>query len=212
KETKYNRITAGDAVHPGPPGQALMAASILKGMNFPALVAAVAIDAKQNKVLSQENCSVEGLQVSPQGVQFKKLDKALPFFPEDAASILPWTPILDDLNDYKIQVTGLAPGKYKVRIDSVEVAELTAESLASGVDLSAEVLKSGPIAAQAKRVKEAVENKNRYHHDQIFRREQLEEKKKALIQQRLQKVTELDAQVAESLVIQPHQFEIVKAN
>lgn len=228
KETKYNRITAGDAVHPGPPGQALMAASILKGMNFPALVAAVAIDAKQNKVLSQENCSVEGLQVSPQGVQFKKLDKALPFFPEDAASILPWTPILDDLNDYKIQVTGLAPGKYKVRIDSVEVAELTAESLASGVDLSAEVLKSGPIAAQAKKVKEAVENKNRYHHDQIFRgivltgvpewiysvvpREQLEEKKKALIQQRLQKVTELDAQVAESLVMQPHQFEIVKAD
>jgi hypothetical protein len=135
---------------------------------------------------------------------------------------------LDDLNDYKIQVTGLSPGKYKVRIDSVEVAELTAESLAGGVDLSAEVLKSGPIAAQAKKVKEAVENKNRYHHDQIFRgivltgvpewiysvvpREQLEEKKKALIQERLQKVTELDAQVVESLKMQSHQFEVVKAD
>lgn len=228
KADKYNRITAGDAVHPGPPGQALMAASILKGMNFPSLVAAVEIDAKQNKVVSQENCSVEGLQATATSVKFKKLDKALPFFPEDASSILPWTPILDELNDYKIQVTGLAPGKYKLRIDSVDVAELSAESLGAGVDIAAEVLKSGPIADQAKKVKEAVENKNRYHHDQIFRgivltgvpewiysvvpREQLEEKKNALVNERLEKVAQLDVEVAESLKMQPHQFEIVNAD
>ena len=228
KADKYNRITAGDAVHPGPPGQVLMAASILKGMNFPSLVAAVEIDAKQNKVVSQENCTVEGLQATATSVKFKKLDKALPFFPEDASSILPWTPILDELNDYKIQVTGLAPGKYKVRIDSVDVAELSAESLGAGVDIAAEVLKSGPIAEQAKKVKEAVENKNRYHHDQIFRgiiltgvpewiysvvpREQLEEKKNALVNERLEKVAQLDVQVAESLKMEPHQFEIVSAD
>ena len=228
KADKYNRITAGDAVHPGPPGQALMAASILKGMNFPSLVAAVEIDAKQNKVVSQENCSVEGLQATATSVKFKKLDKALPFFPEDASSILPWTPILDELNDYKIQVTGLAPGKYKVRIDSVDVAELSAESLGAGVDIAAEVLKSGPIAEQAKKVKEAVENKNRYHHDQIFRgivltgvpewiysvvpREQLEEKKNALVNERLEKVAQLDVEVAESLKMQAHYFEIVNAD
>ena len=228
KADKYNRITAGDAVHPGPPGQALMAASILKGMNFPSLVAAVEIDAKQNKVVSQENCSVEGLQATATSVKFKKLDKALPFFPEDASSILPWTPILDELNDYKIQVTGLAPGKYKVRIDSVDVAELSAESLGAGVDIAAEVLKSGPIAEQAKKVKEAVENKNRYHHDQIFRgivltgvpewiysvvpRAQLEEKKNALVNERLEKVAQLDVQVAESLKMQAHYFEIVNAD
>ena len=228
KADKYNRITAGDAVHPGPPGQALMAASILKGMNFPSLVAAVEIDAKQNKVVSQENCTVEGLQATATSVKFKKLDKALPFFPEDASSILPWTPILDELNDYKIQVTGLAPGKYKVRIDSVDVAELSAESLGAGVDIAAEVLKSGPIAEQAKKVKEAVENKNRYHHDQIFRgivltgvpewiysvvpREQLEEKKNALVNERLEKVAQLDVEVAESLKMQTHYFEIVNAD
>ena len=228
KADKYNRITAGDAVHPGPPGQALMAASILKGMNFPSLVAAVEIDAKQNKVVSQENCSVEGLQATATSVKFKKLDKALPFFPEDASSILPWTPILDELNDYKIQVTGLAPGKYKVRIDSVDVAELSAESLGAGVDIAAEVLKSGPIAEQAKKVKEAVEKKNRYHHDQIFRgivltgvpewiysvvpREQLEEKKNALVNERLEKVAQLDVEVAESLKMQAHYFEIVNAD
>ena len=96
------------------------------------------------------------------------------------------------------------------------------------MDIAAEVLKSGPIAEQAKKVKEAVENKNRYHHDQIFRgivltgvpewiysvvpREQLEEKKNALVNERLEKVAQLDVEVAESLKMQPHQFEIVNAD
>src|SRR5262249_13646781 len=44
-DKKYQRITSGDAVHPGPPGQALMAASILKGLKFPALVSSVEVDA-----------------------------------------------------------------------------------------------------------------------------------------------------------------------
>ena len=228
KEDKYNRITAGDAVHPGPPGQALMAASILKGLNFPALVASISIDATQKKVVSNEKCNVERLEASSKGVKFQKLDQSLPFFPEDAASILPWTPILDELNDYKIQVTGLEPGKYQIRIDSVAIAEFSSESLAKGIDISAEVLKTGPIADQAKQVKEAVENKNRYHHDQIFRgivltgvpdwvydavpRDELETKKKELIELRLQKVAELDAMVAKSLKMQPHLFEIVQAD
>jgi hypothetical protein len=205
-----------------------MAASILKGLNFPPLVASVSIDAKEKKILAQENCRVEGLESTANGVKFQKLDKALPFFPEDAASILPWTPILDELNDYKIQITGLAPGNYQVRIDSVAVAELNSQALANGVDISAEVLKTGPIAQQAKKVKEAIENKNRYHHDQIFRgivltgvpewvyavlpREQLEEKKKELIAQRLQKVSELDEEVAKALSLSPHTFEISKAD
>lgn len=226
KEEKYNRITAGDAVHPGPPGQALMAASILKGMNFPSLVASVSIDAKQNKIVAQENCNVESLESNSTSVRFQKLDNALPFFPEDASSILPWTPILDELNDYKFQVTGLMPGKYELRIDSIPITQVTAEALAKGVDLSGEVLKTGPLADQAKKVKEAVENKNRYHHDQIFRgivltgvpdwvysaipREELETKKKELIDQRLQKVTELDSAVAAALIMKPHRFEFTK--
>lgn len=125
-------------------------------------------------------------------------------------------------------MTGLEPGKYQIRIDSVAIAEFSSESLAKGIDISAEVLKTGPIADQAKQVKEAVENKNRYHHDQIFRgivltgvpdwvydavpRDELETKKKELIELRLQKVAELDAMVAKSLKMQPHLFEIVQAD
>lgn len=227
KGPKYDRITAGDAVHPGPPGQTLMAASILKGLHFPSLVASVAIDAKQKKVTSQDNCEVAKLEVSDDAVRFSKLDKALPFFPEDAASILPFSPILDELNDYRVQVVGLAAGNYKVRIEGVEVATLSAEALAAGADIAADVLKAGPIAEQAKLVRKAVEKKNQYHHDQIFRgivlsnvpewvyaaipREQLQAKQKEVIAERLKKVTDLDGEVAAALQMKPRQFEIVLA-
>src|SRR5579872_2872371 len=61
RDAKYERITGGDAVHPGPPGQALMAASILKGLNFPALVSSAEIDAAGNKVVAAKNCTVENV-------------------------------------------------------------------------------------------------------------------------------------------------------
>jgi lysophospholipase L1-like esterase len=81
---KYERITAGDAVHPGFPGQALMAASILRGLNFPTLVAAVDIDVAAARATGKR-CEVTGLAVKDGCVSFEQLDEALPFFPPEAA-------------------------------------------------------------------------------------------------------------------------------
>lgn len=74
-------------------------------------------------------------------------------------------------------------------------------------------------------VRAAVENKNRFHHDQIFRgivlssppewiysvisREELEAKKQKLIEDRLAMLPALDAKVAEALVMKAQTFEIV---
>jgi lysophospholipase L1-like esterase len=222
---KYERITAGDAVHPGPPGQALMAASILKGLGFPSLVSSAEIDAAGRKVIATSNCKVENVAANDGSLSFSRLDGALPFFPADAASILPWAGILEELNDYRLKVTGLAPGKYEVRVGGKTIAELTADQLAAGANLASGALKEGPIADQAKAVRTAVESKNRYHHDMIFRgvvlsnvpewvysvvsREELEAKKKTIIEERLAKVPALDADVAKALVMKANTFEIV---
>ena len=222
---KYDRITGGDAVHPGPPGQALMAASILKGLNFPSLVSSAEIDAAGRKVVAAKNCTVEGLMAKDGGLSFSRLDGALPFFPADAAGILPWAPILDELNDYRLKVTGLPAGNYEVRAGGKKVAELTADQLAAGANLAAGVLSDSPIADQAKAVRTAVENKNRYHHDMIFRgivlssvpewiysvvpREELEAKKKGIIEERLAKLPALDADVSKTLTMKPVTFDIV---
>ncbi len=227
KGPKYERITAGDAVHPGPPGQALMAASILKGLSFPALVSSAEIDAANGKTVNATNCKIESVTKTDGGLSFSRLDGALPFFPPEAGAILPWAPILEELNNYNLKVTGLAAGKYEVRVGGAKVAELTSDQLATGTNLAAAVLASGPIANQVKAVKDAVEKKNRFHHDMIYRgivlaggvpdwvyavtvpREELETKKKALQEERLAKLPALDADVAKTLVMKANSFEIV---
>ena len=225
KGPKYDRITAGDAVHPGPPGQALMAASILRGLSFPTLVSAVEIDAAGKKVASATNCKVEGVATKDGGVSFSRLDAALPFFPAEAASILPHASLLEELNDYRLKVTGLAAGNYSVRIGGQQVAELTSEQLAAGANIAAGALATGPIAEQVNSVKAAVERKNAFHHQQIFRgivltgvpgwvyevipQAELEAKKNALIAERLAKLTAMDAEVAQALTMKANTFEIV---
>jgi lysophospholipase L1-like esterase len=227
KSVKYDRITAGDAVHPGPPGQALMAASILKGLNFPSLVSAAEIDAASGRVLAAKNCTIENVSKKDGGLSFSRLDAALPFFPAEAASILPHAPILEELNDYRLKITGLSAGKYEVRIGGKKIAELTAEQLAAGSNLAAAALADGPIADQAKAVKAAVEAKNRFHHDQIFRGivlsnvsipewlglkltpQEIESKRQTAMTERLAKLPALDAEVAKTLAMKPNTFEIV---
>jgi lysophospholipase L1-like esterase len=221
---KYNRITAGDAVHPGPPGQALMAASILKGLHFPALVASVEIDAAgKSKEATAKNCSVSDLVIKESGITFSQLDNALPFFPPEAAPILKWSPILDELNDYRLKVTGLGEGNYEVRLGGKKVAEYSAAKLAEGVNLAAAALKDGPIAEQAKAVKAAVEKKNRYFHERIFRgvvlagvpdwlgkrKKEIDEEREAAYKDRMAKMPELDAEVYKALEMKAHKVEIV---
>ena len=224
KGPKYDRITGGDPVHPGPPGQALMAASILKGLSFPSLVSSVEIDAAGAKVVSANNCTVESLTAKVDGISFSRLDRALPYFPRDAAGILPHAPILEELNDYRLQVKGLAAGKYEVKVGGKKVADATAEQLAAGMNLAAAVLAEGPIAEQVNAVTKAIANKNSFHHDRIFRGiilgqgvpewlgltpQEIETKRQAALTERHAKMKELDAEVAKTQVMQANLFEIV---
>ena len=119
-EKPTNRIGGGDAVHPGPPGQAIMAWAVLKGLNFPRLVSAVEIDAVAGKVAKADNCKVDDIAANAAGVKFQRLDGALPFFPAEAKSILKWTPILEELNEYGLKVTGLKAGQYDILVDGTE--------------------------------------------------------------------------------------------
>ena len=225
---KYDRITGGDAVHPGPPGQALMAASILKGLNFPALVSAVEIDAAGKKIANQQNCQVTSLAESAGGISFQRLDSALPFYPADAAGILKWAPILDELNNYQLKISGLKPGRYEIKTGGVKIAEHSAEELSTGVNLAAAALAAGPVAEQVKQVVAAIQQKNQFHHDRIFRGivlfnfggfpdwlgvnitpEEINKKRKAALAERYAALPELDNTIRQSLQIKPHLVEVV---
>jgi lysophospholipase L1-like esterase len=224
-----NRIGGGDIVHPGQPGQTLMAAEILKGMSFPPLVAAVEINAESAKVVQSKNCKIEGLTVASDGkIAFQQKDDSLPFFPEgDAKNILQWVPILEQMNDYHLKVTGLKPGRYAVRLGAVKVADYSATELSAGVNLAEAVLTVGPIADQVKAAGIAISAKNSYFHDRIFCEvlraggvpefmeippEQVEAKRLAVFRKRMEKMPELFAALRKTLVMQAHQVEIVETN
>jgi lysophospholipase L1-like esterase len=221
-----NRIGGGDAVHPGPPGQAVMAWAILKGMSFPSVVASVEIDVASDKVVKNQNCKIENLKVDAGGkIEFKQTDASLPFFPEEAKNILQWAPVMEELNDYRLKVTGLKAGQYEIRLGGKKVAEYTNVALADGVNLAPAVLSEGPIADQVKAMWSAVKAKNDYFHNRIFRGvslaqvnipdfleikvDDIEAKRAAAFKDRMAKMPELFDAIKKTLAVQPHQVEIV---
>jgi hypothetical protein len=225
QSSKYISISLGDPSHPGPPGQALLAAVVLKGLGFPSLVSSAEIDIAGRKVVATENCTVEILAAEERRLRFSRTDGALPYFPADSASILKWSPILEDLNDYRLKVTGLAPGRYQVRLDGKRIAEVSAEQLAAGTNLASAALSAGPIADQSKSVRAAVDKKNKFQYDMIFRgvvisdvpawvyravsREAVEVQRKAVVEERLAELAALDAEVANALIMKANTFEVV---
>lgn len=223
-DPKNTNITGGDPVHPGPPGQAVMAAAILRGLDFQRTVSNVVIDG--GKVVLAENCEITKLL--PKGdnaIVFDCLNFGLPFFPDEAKSILKWTPLLDDMNRYRLQVKGLAAGKYAIQLNDTKITEATADQLAKGINLAGPALAAGPVADQVKKVWTAVKQKNQYFHDQIFRGlllanakspifkdvdpKNIEAKRQELYTERMKKMPELDAAVRQALVMKAHTVQVL---
>jgi lysophospholipase L1-like esterase len=156
-------IGGGDAVHPGPAGQTIMAWAVLKGLGATPSVSKAEIQVT-TKLATTESCRVENLTFTERGLTFDRLDEALPM-PLDsrAESALKLAPILDDLSRYELRVAGLPEGTYEVTIDGASVAKLDATQLAQGLNLSSF---GGPVTQQAREVLALVFKKN----DRFFER------------------------------------------
>jgi lysophospholipase L1-like esterase len=158
-------IGGGDAVHPGPVGQTIMAWAVLKGLGGDSLVSRVDIDAMGQKLTTAEKCKISQLKFGPgAGFTFERLDEALPM-PVDARAetALKLAPVLEDLNRYELRVTGLPAGSYELRVDGEVAGKATAEELGRGWNL-ANV--PGPITLQAQQILKLIFEKN----DLFFRR------------------------------------------
>lgn len=163
-------IGGGDAVHPGPPGQTLMAWLVLKALGATPLVSKAEIDvAKQGAKF--ENCRVSNLEVAGGTVRFDRLDDALPM-PIDARAepTLSMAPVLDELSWFGLKVTGLKEGTYEVTIDGESAGKVTAEALGKGWNLTNS---GGPITKQTRDLLQSIFRKNdlyfaRWRNVQLF--------------------------------------------
>lgn len=125
-----------DAVHPSPPGQALMAYALLKALGCEEQASGLEIDAATGEV-GADRCAVEGVEVSDSEVRFTRRDEALPtYFDPEAAAVFEYAPIVEELNQYPLRVSGLQAGTWRLTVADEEVGTFTAEELAKGVNLA----------------------------------------------------------------------------
>jgi lysophospholipase L1-like esterase len=135
KDPKFTLI-GSDRVHPGIPGHLVMAYFILRTQQAPATVARITVDVGMRQATA-ENASVDQLAVHEGKIEFRCIERALPYpFPAAAGPALEWVPFQEELNQEILQVSGLKPGRYELAIDDERVGEFSANRLAAGLNLA----------------------------------------------------------------------------
>jgi hypothetical protein len=151
----------GDAVHPGAPGQLMMAAALLKELGAEGFVSSATVDAAKLSA-DTKSCKITNVKATPSGVSFDRLDESLPFpIPDEARSVLRLYPTILDLSQYTLKVTGLKDGVYVLKVNGATIATLPAKEIEAGVNLTVfgsdpKGKFTNPIAAQGKAVLAAV--------------------------------------------------------
>ena len=151
----------GDAVHPGAPGQLMMAAALLRELGADGFVSSLTIDAA-GKLVEAKGCQVDGVSSHDGVLTCDRLDERLPFpIPDDARSVLPLYPTILDLSQYLLKITGLKAGQYALKINGITTATLSAKDFDRGVNLttfgpSQQAGNTNPIVAQARAILRAV--------------------------------------------------------
>ncbi len=147
----------GDPVHPGAPGQLMMAAAILKGLGADGFVSDAQLTA-DGKVTAAKGCAVDGVKAESGALSFDRTDECLPLPIDDAARpVVAFDPTVLELSQYTLKVDGLKGEKYDLKVDGKAVGTVTAEELAKGVNLTR--FDKGPIADQGRAVLAAVKAK-----------------------------------------------------
>ena len=150
KEQKKNPAytsTGPDRIHPGSAGHLIMAYIFLKSQGLAGSpVADFAIKADKRLVAKQQNCQINTVKNTKDGLSFQYQAKSLPFPLDSVARVwgnqqieteaLPVIPFMKEFNQENMQVTGLQPGNYLLKIDGQQIAEFSAAALKAGINLA----------------------------------------------------------------------------
>ena len=124
-----------DGVHPSQPGQAVMAYALLKALGCSRQPSALWIRADKARAVPY-GCKVRNLKVTKDLLSFTRTDSGLPtYFDPEADAVKKYLPLMRDFNQYRLRVTGLRAGTWKLVVEGIEVGAFTADELATGVDL-----------------------------------------------------------------------------
>jgi len=132
-----------DRVHPGEGGHWLMAESLLKSWNAPALVSSVSFEVSSKAAtVNVNNATVGDVHRTKTGLRWTETERALPL-PFPPAEVDPVVALVVKLSDIVValdretlQLRGLSDGTYDLLIDDRKVSEFSANQLGVGVNLA----------------------------------------------------------------------------
>lgn len=150
-----------DNVHPLWGGHLIIATNTLKGLQAPALVSRVTLDAR-NGTSVNENASVSSVHLDDT-LTFTRTDGALPWPISSDANIalalqLPGFTPLDDLSHFDLQIDHLLEARYEVDVDGIPIGTYTREQLTAGANMAGAT--SGPIYTQTQALLNKIIEKN----------------------------------------------------
>jgi predicted GH43/DUF377 family glycosyl hydrolase len=158
------KLLLPDRVHPDILAHWVMAETLLKAWNAPALVTSVTIDATEGTISDLQNTSVDQVKRDKDSLQWTETDNALPLpFNVDNAMqslLLQLTDIQRQLNQETLCVTGLAAGPHKLTIDGILIGTFSVEDLEKGINLADY---QTPMRQQAQRVGWMVRDRDEAH-------------------------------------------------
>ncbi len=206
-----------DSVHPGAIGHTLMAWTILKGLGATPLVSRAQLDYQSKTAVAAESCKIEQLKITDGGLAFDRLDEALPMpIHPNAEPALKLAPLMEDLNQYGLQITGLPPGDYPLSIDGVLVVTMTAAEWAKGCNLASS---AGPITQQGLELLKEIGGKNdlyfkRWRNVQFAQKNEwvpapdVETRRAAELARLDQQIAASEAKINQLRKPRPHRFEL----
>ena len=211
----------GDPVHPGAPGQLMMAAALLKELGAVGFVSSAIVDAPGETVVVK-GCEVSAIKGNSTGVAFDRLDGSQPFpIPDEARSVLALAPDVLALSQYTLAVKGLEDGDYLLKIGGVTCDRVTAKQMVDGINLTslAPIAASkgvNPIVAQMRDVLKAVVDKeglvsNWRGLSQRAHAKGADAKLMEDLAQSTKKVEDADAKIREAAKPKKLHFEVVRA-
>jgi predicted GH43/DUF377 family glycosyl hydrolase/lysophospholipase L1-like esterase len=164
-DPRIAQLILPDRVHPDPLAHWVMAETLLKGWNAPALVASVTLDARGGRVVEAKNAAVDHVERAGDQLRWTEIENALPLpLARNNASqalLFDVSDIEQQLDQEPLRITGLDAGKYTLTIDGDVVGTFAAEELAGGINLADYAT---PMFHQAQRVSWLVRDRDEAHY------------------------------------------------
>lgn len=125
-----------DAVHPGPDGQLIMAHALLKDLNVEPLVSSVLLARGKDGWKAQtKNAELSNLEIDGATIGFDLLAQSLPWVVPEAARQGYALSQAASLSGETLQLVGLEPGQYELKIDGNAVGTYSDIEWAGGIAL-----------------------------------------------------------------------------